>query len=127
MSEQQIEEQRGKKRHVVARAIDLPRGARLIVELDGRSVGVFNVKGRFFALHNRCPHNGGALCRGPLTGTALPTSDFTYAYGREGCILRCAWHGWEFDIETGQALADPRVRARTYQVTIENGDIVVHI
>jgi nitrite reductase (NADH) small subunit len=118
---------RSRKRYVVGRAADLPPGARLIVDLDGRSVGIFNTGGRFFALHNRCPHSGGALCLGPLTGTALPTSDFTYVYGREGTILRCAWHGWEFDIETGQALADPRVRARTYRVTIEHDDIVVHL
>jgi nitrite reductase/ring-hydroxylating ferredoxin subunit len=52
---------------------------------------------------------------------------FTYVYGREGRILRCAWHGWEFDIETGQALVDPRVRAQTYPVTVEEEQVVVSI
>jgi nitrite reductase (NADH) small subunit len=47
-------------------------------------------------------------------------------YGRAGRILRCAWHGWEFDIETGQTLVDPRVRAQTYPVTVEE-EIVISI
>lgn len=127
MSAPPVGKRHSRKRYVVARTGDLPPGERLIVDLDGRSVGVFNVEGAFFALHNRCPHNGGALCRGPLTGTALPTNDFSFVYGRAGRVLRCAWHGWEFDIETGQALVDPRLRARTYEVTIENDEIIVHI
>ncbi len=116
-----------KRRFLVCQTSELPPGSRRIVELDGRSVGVFNVGGQYFALHNRCPHTGGALCEGPLTGTALPTEDFKYHYGMEGRVLRCGWHGWEFDIETGQALSDPRVRARTYPVTIEDNQVVVHI
>lgn len=71
------------------------------------------------------PAQGGGLCRGPVTGTTLPADGFEFNYGREGSILRCAWHGWEFDIESGQALIDPRIQARTYEVTIENGEEVV--
>lgn len=49
-------------------------------------------------------------------------------YGQEGELIRCAWHGWEFKIATGEYLVDPKVRAKKYQVTIENGeDVVVHI
>ncbi|MBI3761643.1 MAG: Rieske (2Fe-2S) protein [Chloroflexi bacterium] len=115
-------------REVVAgEAAGLPPGGRVILDFDGRSVGVFNVAGRFFALNNRCPHSGGPLCLGPITGTALPTTEFKFVYGRQGSILRCAWHGWEFDIETGQALADPRYRAKTFPVTVENGNVVVHV
>jgi nitrite reductase (NADH) small subunit len=114
-------------RHAICRASEIPPGGRRIVELDGRGIGVFNVAGRFYALRNVCPHRGGALCEGPVGGTALPTRDRAYRYGREGEILRCAWHGWEFDIATGRALADPGVRARTYPVTVEGGDVVVTV
>lgn len=113
--------------HVVCRASDLAPGQRLLVDVNGRSLGVFNIGGRYFALHNRCPHAGGALCQGPLTGTALPTNGREFIYGREGQILRCAWHGWEFEVETGQCLSDPKMRARTYPVTLAGGDVVVHI
>jgi nitrite reductase (NADH) small subunit len=116
-----------RRRYVVCKAHELAPGERLIVDLNGRSVGVFNIADRFYALHNRCPHAGGALCRGPLTGTALPTNQREYVYGLEGRILRCAWHGWEFEVETGRCLADPRMKARTYPVTVEDGEVIVHI
>jgi nitrite reductase/ring-hydroxylating ferredoxin subunit len=118
---------RARAHYPVCKAKDLAPGERLMVKLDGLEVGVFNVKGRFYALHNRCPHKGGALCLGPVTGTSLPTSDYSFVYGREGHILRCGWHGWEFEIETGQALADPHYRAKTFPVTVEGEDVIVHI
>jgi nitrite reductase (NADH) small subunit len=114
-----------RRRHVVCAASEIPPGGRRIVQLDGRSIGVFNVGGRFHALHNGCPHKGGPLCEGRICGTTLPTDDYTFAYGREGEIVRCAWHGWEFEIATGRALADPSVRARTYPVSVEDGAVVV--
>jgi nitrite reductase/ring-hydroxylating ferredoxin subunit len=48
-----------------------------------------------------------------------------HEYGRDGEIVRCAWHGWEFDIATGRALVDPHVRARTYPVTVADGNVVM--
>jgi nitrite reductase (NADH) small subunit len=117
----------GPRPHAVCAATELPRGERRIVEIAGRTIGVFNVNGRFYALGNACPHKGGALCAGRITGTALPTSERSFVYGREGEIIRCARHGWEFEIATGRALADPRVRARTYPVRVEAGEIVVTV
>lgn len=116
-----------RQRFVICPADDLPPGRRRIVELGGRSVGVFNVAGRYYALHNRCPHVAGPLCLGPIGGTNLPAEGYEFNYGREGYILRCAWHGWEFDVETGCAVFDPRIKARTYPAAIENGEIVVYI
>ena len=118
---------KAKKKYVACRSSDLPLGERMILNLDGKSIGLFNVGGRFYALHNRCPHTGGPLCLGPIAGTALPTTGRKFEYGREGSILRCAWHGWEFEIETGRCLVDPKIRARTYAVTVEDDDIVVNI
>ena len=114
-------------RFPVCKTGELAPGERLVVELGGRSVGVFNVGGSFYALHNRCPHRGGPLCLGPITGLTRATADFDYDYGDEGRILRCAWHGWEFEIETGRAVADSRMRAKIFPVTVEDGDVVVHI
>jgi nitrite reductase (NADH) small subunit len=116
-----------RRRFFACKQSELAPGGRVIRQFDGLSVGVFNVDGRFYALHNRCPHRGGALCLGPVTGTALPTSDYRYVYGREGEILRCAWHGWEFEIASGRSLVDPRVRARTYPVEVDGDDVYVVI
>ena len=113
------------KRFVVCKVGDLAPGERRIVSLEGRSIGLFNLDGRYFAVHNRCPHKGGALCEGPLTGTTMPVQGTRYVYGHDGHILRCAWHGWEYDIATGGALVDSRLRARTYPVTVEGEEIVL--
>jgi len=112
-------------RHVVGAAADLRPGERRVVDVQGRSIGLFNVGGRFYALHNGCPHRGGPLCEGRIGGTTLPVAGHAFAYGREGRILRCAWHGWEFDITTGRALADPSVSARTYELAVEDGDLLI--
>ena len=113
------------RRFFFASASEIPVGERLVRDVGGRSVGVFNVGGRFYALHNRCPHRGGALCLGPVTGTALPTDDYRYEYGRDGEIIRCAWHGWEFEIASGRCLVDARMRARTFAVEQEGDDLYV--
>jgi nitrite reductase/ring-hydroxylating ferredoxin subunit len=107
-------------KYIVATVEEIPPGGRKIVEVAGRSIGVFHVDGEFFALRNRCPHQGGPLCAGTLGGLISASSPGEYDYSRAGEILRCPWHGWEFDIRTGQSWFDPtRVRVRHYQVSIE--------
>jgi nitrite reductase/ring-hydroxylating ferredoxin subunit len=113
------------KRFRFGPASEVPAGGRVVRTVGGRSVGVFNVGGRFYALHNRCPHRGGALCLGPVTGTALPTDDYRYEYGHDGELVRCAWHGWEFEIASGRCLVDARMRARTFAIEQEGDDLYV--
>ena len=105
----------------------VPQGRAKIIELKGRSIGIFRVEDEFCALLNVCPHRGAALCEGPVSGTTAETQDRSFLYGRRGEIVRCSWHGWEFDIRTGAALVDPKVRARTYRVEIEDDDLYVVI
>src|SRR5262245_5869926 len=115
----------GRRRWPVARSEELPPGGRIIVELDGRSVGVFNVNGTLVAVLNVCPHQLAPICRGRVTGTTLPGPPGEFRWGREGEILACPWHGWEFDLLTGEALADNRRRLRLYPVEVEAGTIFV--
>ena len=111
-------------RHVVATVEEIPPGQRKIVEVSGRSIGIFNVSCEFFALRNRCPHQGGPLCLGPLEGLVQSTGPGEFIISRPGEVLRCPWHGWEFDIRTGQSWFDPaRVRVRRYEVMVEPADI----
>ncbi len=110
-------------KYVVATVDEIPAGQRKIVEVAGRSIGVFNVGGEFFALRNRCPHQGGPLCLGPLGGLVSSSGPGEYTISRQGEILRCPWHGWEFDIRTGQSWFDPTgVRVRRYAVTVEGDE-----
>ncbi len=110
-------------KHIVGTAAEIGPGSRKIVEVDGVSIGVFNVGGTYYALRNRCPHQGAQLCQGSLKGTALPSMPGEYIWAREGEILRCPWHGWEFDVTTGQSICNPhRVRVRAYEVTVDPPD-----
>ena len=112
-------------RVVVARADEIPPGKRKLVEVAGLSIGVFNVGGEYFALRNRCPHQGGPLCDGRLSGFVTSPQPGEYRYTRPGEVVRCPWHGWEFDIRTGQSWCEPaRVRVRRYDVSVEPGATV---
>jgi nitrite reductase/ring-hydroxylating ferredoxin subunit len=107
---------------VVARADEIPPGKRKLVEVAGLTIGVFNVGGEFFALRNRCPHQGGPLCEGILWGLLEASAPGELTYSRKGEILTCGWHGWEFDIRTGQSYCEPRrLRVRSYDVQVEPG------
>jgi 3-phenylpropionate/trans-cinnamate dioxygenase ferredoxin subunit len=109
-------------KYVVGTVEEIPPGSRKIVDLDGRSVGVFNVGGEFFALLNRCPHQGGPLCLGPTLGFLRSAGVGEFVYTRPGEVLRCPWHGWEYDIRTGQSWYDPgRTRVRTYRAHVRDG------
>jgi 3-phenylpropionate/trans-cinnamate dioxygenase ferredoxin subunit len=113
-------------KHVVAAVGDLPPGSRKLVHLRGRPIAVFNLDGEFFAMVNRCPHQGAGLCEGEVTGLVTADGPGTYRIDRPGEIVRCPWHGWEFDIRTGQSWCDPsRIKAKQYPVEVAPGTRLV--
>jgi 3-phenylpropionate/trans-cinnamate dioxygenase ferredoxin subunit len=113
-------------KHVIAAVSEIPDGARKLVEVEGRAIVVFNVGGEFFALNNRCPHKGGSLCHGRLSGRVESSQPGEYRYSQTREIIRCPWHQWEFDLRTGKSWCDPaRLRVRSYVVSIEPGARVV--
>ncbi len=108
--------------YVIARTDQIPPGTRRIVDIDGRSIGVFNVDGKYYALRNSCPHQGAALCSGTVLGTVTSPGPGEYHYDAERKLLSCPWHGWEFDMVTGQSWFDPvKTRVRPYEVVVESG------
>ncbi len=108
-------------RHVICRAEALKPGAVHIVEAEKRSIGIFNINGDFYALRNTCPHKGAPLCRGIITGLAVSDEPLQLQMTRDGEIVRCPWHGWEFDITTGRSVYNPhRMRVKTYDVAVES-------
>jgi len=111
----------GPTAHVVCRIDELSPGARKIVEIAGRSIGVFQLEdGRYYALRNRCPHRGAPLCEGRRTGLYTAAEPYRLAFERDGEILRCPWHGWEFDLTTGRTVCMPEsVRVKSYRVGVE--------
>ncbi len=86
-------------------------------------------KNTFYVLRDTCPHQGAPLSGGHVTGVILPCKpNEPIVYDREGEILTCPWHGWEFDLCTGRSLFDPNgVRVRTYPTHIQNGHVFVQL
>ena len=110
---------------VLARAADVPDGERLIVTVNGRSIGIFNVGGRFYAFLNRCPHRGAQLCKGDIVGRLESDRPGEFRLDPEHRFLACPWHGWEFDLATGESWFDPaRTKARPFRVDVETGQLV---
>jgi len=107
-------------RFVVGKADEIEPGNRKIVRVANRSIGIFNVAGEYFAIRNRCPHQGAALCEGKLWGALKSDVPGQFEYNETKDILACIQHGWEFSVRTGQSWCDPkRLRVRAYQVNIE--------
>jgi len=113
-------------RHPVVRAADLPPGARHIVTIGKRSLGLFNLRGQFIAVLNVCPHELAPVCLGRLGGTTASSMPGELKWEREGEILYCPWHGWEFDLLTGACLTDRR-RLRRFPTSVEDGMIYVDL
>jgi nitrite reductase/ring-hydroxylating ferredoxin subunit len=113
-------------KHVVARADEIAPGERKLLTAGGRAVVVFNLKGEYFALSDTCPHKGASLSGGKLTGLVTSGGPGDYQFSREGEIIRCPWHAWEFDIRTGRSYCDPaRMRLMQFNATVEPGAAIV--
>lgn len=109
-------------RHEICSIEELPPGARTIVEVDGLSIGVFNVDGELYGLLNTCPHQLADLCRGTIGGYVDSTAPGEYTWERDGEIIRCPRHKWAFDITTGESVFNPHLQTRTFDVDTEPVD-----
>lgn len=95
----------------VAKRADLEAGTSRVIEVNGKTIALFNVDGTFYAIDNTCLHRGGPLGEGFLSG----------------CIVTCPWHGWEYDVATGKNLMNPVLAVACYPVRIEADDIHIEV
>lgn len=95
--------------HPAAAESELPPGAAKECVAGDRIIALFNVDDTLYALDGICPHQGGPLGKGTL----------------QGCILTCPWHGWQFDVSTGQHQASKSLVHGKFPVKIEGGQIFV--
>src|SRR5690606_6392294 len=114
-----------KKKHWVGKVADIQQMERKIFKIAGFEFGLYDVKGTWYAWNNFCPHMGARVCRGLVSGTRLPSLVYEYKYGMSDQILRCPWHGWEFDLTNGRLLVDPETKLRGYPVEVEDEDLYV--
>ena len=110
----------------VAALGDLAPGGRRIINVADKSIGVFNTGSQIVAVLNICPHAFAPVCLGRLSGTTLPSMPGEFVWGQENEILRCPWHGWEFDLHSGQCLTDRR-RLKRFPVVVRDGRIYVEV
>jgi nitrite reductase (NADH) small subunit len=112
----------------LGRVGDFEDGCVRLVEVEGRSIGVFRRGDELYAVLNVCPHRGAPVCAGEVSGTMLPSSPGELVYGMDGLVLRCPWHGWEFDLRTGDSVGGvDRRRLRTFPVQVRDGEVLARL
>ncbi|WP_159882404.1 Rieske (2Fe-2S) protein [Paenibacillus puerhi] len=109
--------------HYIGLIADYPEKERKVIEINGKSIGIFRLQGKLYAVLNYCPHQGAPLCEGFVRPWLNSPAPGEFGYEREGEILRCPWHQWEFDIKTGCMVIDGKVRTKTYDVTVETFNV----
>jgi 3-phenylpropionate/trans-cinnamate dioxygenase ferredoxin subunit len=110
--------------HDVCSLDELAARGRVLARLGGREIGVvLDGAGRPHALRNRCPHHGAPLCLGRVRLREQGTPG-SYAPAAQE-VLRCPWHGWEFELESGRCPEDPAMRVAVYAVRVDDGRVLV--
>ena len=95
----------------VASVSDIPAGTGKVVEVNGKTLAVFNCDGSFYAVDNACKHRGGPLGEGTLAGTTVT----------------CPWHGWEYDVRSGECQMDTSIKVQTFDVKVQGDDLLVAV
>ncbi len=95
----------------VAEVAEVPRDRTKIIKVAGTPIALLNVGGTIYALEHSCPHQGGPIGEGEI----------------EGMTITCPWHDWKFDIRTGANDRDPTILAKTYQVKVVDGLVLVEV
>lgn len=111
--------------HHVGAASALEVGDHLLTEIHGVEIAVYRTDDGYFGVSNYCVHQGGPICEGPVSGRLTEDEDGRLCYDRENEIVRCPWHGWEFDITTGEHLSRDDYSQPTYDVLVRDGDLYV--
>lgn len=94
-----------------ARKDEIPAGSIREFQVEGATIAVANVEGKFFAINNTCLHRGGPLAEGELNGK----------------VVTCPWHGWQYDVTSGKLTMNPMVGVNCYPVEVRGDDVFVDI
>ena len=93
----------------VARVDDVPPGSVRTVKAGEEEIALARVDGEFYATQHACLHLKGPLGEGSV----------------DDHVLTCPWHGWQYDVRTGENEFDRAIRLKTYEVRVEDGDVKV--
>jgi nitrite reductase/ring-hydroxylating ferredoxin subunit len=112
--------------HDVCAAADVARGQMVPARAGDTPIVLIRMRdGRLHALLDRCIHQGGPLSRGRLQTAVGADAPGSYREEEGRAIVKCPWHGFEFEVETGCSLFDPRRRVARVDVREEGGRVLV--
>ena len=95
----------------ITKTTEVPEGQGVVVECQEKCLAVFNVGGTFHVIDNTCVHRGGPLGEGDL----------------EGDVVSCPWHGWEYNVKTGQCVNNPAGHVKVYPARVQEGEVQVEL
>ncbi|MFK7821127.1 MAG: Rieske (2Fe-2S) protein [Planctomycetaceae bacterium] len=95
----------------VAQLEEIPAGTGKEVVADGQIIAVFNIDGHIHAMDGICPHAGGPVGTGKV----------------EGCVVTCPWHGWQFDVTTGQHMLSPTLSHPTFPARVVDDSVQIQL
>jgi nitrite reductase (NADH) small subunit len=118
------------QRYRVCAIDEIADGSGVLAAIADREIGVFKYKGKLHAYDNRCIHMGGPVCTGEILGaTRVSLDDGQRITGvtldEDEMRLVCPWHGWEYDLATGEVAHNRKLRLRRFEVTVEDGVVYV--
>jgi nitrite reductase/ring-hydroxylating ferredoxin subunit len=114
----------------VAKAAQFPDGERRIVRHGATEIGVFHWQGRYYAYENLCVHQGGPACEGVMMHKVedVIAPDKTWSgqkFSKDEIHFVCPWHGYEYDLKTGECAADRKLRLKSFEVVKRGEDVYV--
>ena len=92
-----------------AKKDEIPAGSIREFQVNGKTIALANVDGKFYAIHNTCLHRGGPLGQGELGDN----------------VVTCPWHGWQYDVTSGKVAMNPEIGVDSYAVEVRGEDIFV--
>jgi nitrite reductase/ring-hydroxylating ferredoxin subunit len=95
----------------VATLRELEKQQLMEVLVEGEPYALCRLNGAVYALNGTCPHQGGPLGEGMISGDGI----------------MCPWHAWTFDCRTGINDVDPAERVQTYPVKVDGDDVLIDI
>ena len=105
---------------------------RKVVNVEGNRIAVFNVEDDYYAYLSYCPHQGADICRGKVTGTLedkweKEELELEREWAKEGRILTCPRHAWEFDITTGESRSRQNANLISFPVHVDDGEVKISL
>lgn len=116
--------------HRLANLEEIPEKGAHVVSVDGLEIGLLRVGDEVKAYENRCLHQGGPVCYGEVLGRLELTLDegkrvIGERFSEDEVHIVCPWHGWEYDVATGECAADRRLKLRQFATSVRDGGVYV--